>query len=202
MGGRYGTKLRLNVSHIRGLDRDERWQTNDLTLYGAEGIHTSFFGTGELYYQDINLQLDKKITPALSVNAMYMYQRYNKTVVEGEGGMVNSNILVGELKYKFNPRYTLRAELQYLQTKQDKGDWLYGMAELSILPYLMVSVSDQWNVGETNLHYYMASVTANYRANRLMLGYGRTRAGYNCSGGVCRYVPASRGFQISYSYNF
>jgi hypothetical protein len=202
MGGRYGTKLRLNVSHIRGLDRDERWQTNDLTLYGTDGIHTSFFGTGELYYQDINLQLDKKITPSLSVNAMYMYQRYNKTVVEGEGGMVNSNILVGELKYKFNPRYTLRAELQYLQTKQDQGDWLYGMAELSILPYLMVTVSDQWNVGETNLHYYMASVTANYRANRLMLGYGRTRAGYNCSGGVCRYVPASRGFQISYSYNF
>lgn len=26
--------------------------------------------------------------------------------------------------------------------------------------------------------------------------------GYNCAGGVCRYVPASRGFQISYNYNF
>ena len=35
-----------------------------------------------------------------------------------------------------------------------------------------------------------------------MIGYGRTRAGFNCSGGVCRYVPATRGFQISYNYNF
>ena len=48
----------------------------------------------------------------------------------------------------------------------------------------------------------MFGVTGTYRANRLMLSYGRTRAGYNCSGGVCRYVPASRGFSISYSYNF
>ena len=76
------------------------------------------------------------------------------------------------------------------------------MLELSILPYVMVSVSDQWNCGDTKLHYYMATVTGNYRRNRLMFGYGRTRAGYNCSGGVCRYVPASRGFQLAYSYNF
>jgi hypothetical protein len=48
----------------------------------------------------------------------------------------------------------------------------------------------------------MVAVTGNYRSNRLMLSYGRTRAGYNCSGGVCRYVPATRGLSISYNYNF
>ncbi|MDE6288297.1 MAG: hypothetical protein K2M00_05890, partial [Muribaculaceae bacterium] len=41
-----------------------------------------------------------------------------------------------------------------------------------------------------------------YRSNRLSLSYGRTRAGFNCSGGVCRYVPATHGFQIGYAYTF
>ena len=201
LGGKYGTKLKLNVSYIRGLHHTGGEKFHN-SLYGTDGGHTSFFKLGELNYQDINLQLDKKITKDFHLNFMYMNQRYNQTVVEGHGGMINSNILVLEPKWKMSNKLTLRGEFQYLFTKQDKGDWAYGLLELSILPYLMVSVSDQWNCGETNLHYYMATVTGNYRRNRLMVGYGRTRAGYNCSGGVCRYVPASRGFQLAYSYNF
>ena len=201
LGGKYGTKLKLNVSYIRGLHHTGGEKFHN-SLYGTDGGHTSFFKMGELNYQDINLQLDKKITKEFHLNFMYMNQRYNQTVVEGHGGMINSNILVLEPKWKMSNKLTLRGEFQYLFTKQDKGDWAYGLLELSILPYLMVSVSDQWNCGETNLHYYMATVTGNYRRTRLMVGYGRTRAGYNCSGGVCRYVPASRGFQLAYSYNF
>ncbi len=189
------------MSYIRGLHHTGGEKFHN-SLYGTDGGHTSFFKMGELNYQDINLQLDKKITKEFHLNFMYMNQRYNQTVVEGHGGMINSNILVLEPKWKMSNKLTLRGEFQYLFTKQDKGDWAYGLLELSILPYLMVSVSDQWNCGETNLHYYMATVTGNYRRNRLMVGYGRTRAGYNCSGGVCRYVPASRGFQLAYSYNF
>ena len=201
LGGKYGTKLKLNVSYIRGLHHTDVEKFHN-SLYGTDGGHTSFFKMGELNYQDINVQLDKKITKDFQLNFMYMNQRYNKTVVEGHGGIINSNILVLEPKYKLSKNLTLRGEFQYLFTKQDQKDWAYGMLELSILPYVMVSVSDQWNCGDTKLHYYMATVTGNYRRNRLMFGYGRTRAGYNCSGGVCRYVPASRGFQLAYSYNF
>jgi hypothetical protein len=173
------------------------------TLMGTDGYTTSFFRMGkELYYQDINLQVEKKVTKDLKLNAMYMNQHYNKTVVEGEGDMIHSHIAVLEGQYKINSRYTLRSELQYLSTRQDEGDWCYALVELSALPYLMFTVSDMWNCGETNLHYYMGSVTFNYNAHRLMLSYGRTRAGFNCAGGVCRYVPASRGVQLSYNYNF
>jgi hypothetical protein len=133
---------------------------------------------------------------------MYMNQRYNKTVVEGHGGIINSNILVADGKYRINPKWQIRAELQYLFTKQDVRDWACGLVEVSWSPYLMFSLSDMWNTGDTGLHYYMACVTGNYKANRLMLSYGRTREGYNCSGGVCRMVPATKGFQVSYSYTF
>ncbi len=76
------------------------------------------------------------------------------------------------------------------------------MVELSFAPYLQVSVSDMWNTGKTGLHYYMFAVTGNYKSNRLMVSYGRTRQGVNCTGGVCRTVPAMHGLQVAYSYNF
>ena len=201
LGGKYGTKMKLNISHIRGLDKSPVEPVNG-TLMGTDGYETCFFKTGELYYQDINVQMEKKLSKSFKLNLMYMNQKYNKTVIEGEGGMVKSNIAVAEGKYQINKKFTLRSELQYLWTNEDQGDWAFGLVELSALPYLMFTLSDMWNTGETNQHYYMGSVTATYKAHRLMLGYGRTRAGYNCSGGVCRYVPASKGVNISYNFTF
>ncbi|MBP3538166.1 MAG: hypothetical protein J6J93_11610 [Muribaculaceae bacterium] len=201
LGGKYGTKLKANISYIRGIKREDAVPVHG-SIYGTDGGKTKFFGFGDVYYTDLNLQLEKKITSAFHLNAMYMYQRYNQFVIEGHGGMVNAHIGVLEAKYRFDKRFTLRGELQYLGTKQDRKDWCYGLVELSVLPYLMFSVSDMWNCGGDDTHYYMATITGNYRSNRLMVGYGRTKAGYNCSGGVCRYVPASRGFQLSYNYTF
>ena len=202
LGGKYGTKVKLHMSHIRALDKHPV-STPLGTLMGTDGYTSSFFKMGEeLYYQDINLQLEKRITKDFKLNAMYMNQQYNQTIVEGHGGMISSNIGVLEGQYKINSRYTLRSELQYLSTRQDEGDWCFALVELSALPYLMFTISDMWNCGKTGLHYYMGAVTFNYEAHRLMLSYGRTRAGFNCAGGVCRYVPASRGVQLSYNYNF
>lgn len=201
LGGKYGTKLKLNASYICGIDR--KTETNSSGNPAGTNWHEGGLGKpGDTYYADINLQIDKRVSRSAQLNFMYMFQKYNQQVIEGHGGMVNSNIFVAEGKFKLDKKLTLRAELQYLQTPDDKRDWCYGLAELSVLPYIMITVSDQWNHGTSGLHYYMGSVTGTYRSNRLMVGYGRTRAGYNCSGGVCRYVPASRGFQIAYTYNF
>ena len=204
LGGKYGTKLKVNFSHVRSLDKEDVDAAVGTSLYGTKGYKSKFFkGGGETYYQDINVQMEKKLTKAFKLNLMYMNQRFNDAVIRQEdNGMIKSHIAVAEGKYQFNNKLTLRAEAQYLATKQDEGDWTYGLLELSVLPYFMFTVSDMWNNGESNVHYYMGSVTFNYKAHRLMAGYGRTRAGYNCSGGVCRYVPATRGFQMSYNFNF
>ena len=202
LGGKYGTKVKVNASYIRGLDHHAADPIIGGLVEGSNGTSTTFFGMGEAYYHDFNIQVDKKWSRSVSQTFMYMNQLYNKTVIEGHGGRVKTNIGVVDTKWKIDKRFTLRNELQYLHTCQDEGDWLFGLLELSIAPYVMVTVSDMWNVGETNTHYYNFGVTGNYRSNRMMLSYGRTRAGFNCSGGVCRYVPATRGFQISYSYTF
>lgn len=204
LGGRYGTKVKVNASYIRGLDYKVKDGCSfNGSTFGTNGNETSFFGMGKEYYRDVNLQIEKKLTTSFQLAFMYMNQLYNQSVIEGHGGDVKANIFVVDGKYKFDKRYTLRGELQYLATKQDKKDWAYGLLELSVAPYLMFSVSDMWNCGGPDkTHYYMGGIAGNYKANRLQLSYGRTRAGFNCSGGVCRMVPASHGFQINYTYNF
>jgi hypothetical protein len=176
LGGRYGMNVKLNYSHVR-------WE-------------------GTINYQDIDVQVTRRLTKDFRLTLMYMNQIYNKTVVEGEGGRVHSNIFIADGKWQMAPKTSLRTELQYLTTSDDQGDWAYALVELSLAPHWMVSVSDMYNVGETHIHYYLGGVAFSTGAHRLQLGYGRTRAGYNCSGGVCRYVPASKGFTLSYHFNF
>ena len=176
LGGKYGMNAQLNFSHVR-------WE-------------------GVTYYQDINVMLTRRFTKDFKLTLMYMNQRYNMTVVEGEGGMVRSNIYIADGMYQLAPKTAVRVELQYLATRDDEKDWLFGLVELSLAPHWMVTVSDQYNVGDSHIHYYQGSVAFSTGAHRLMAGYARVQAGYNCSGGVCRYVPASKGVTLSYNYTF
>ena len=205
LGGKYGMNVRVNYSYVRSIphefvDGTERSKLAGITFYDYE---SPFFKWGdETYYQDLNIQISRRMTRDFRLNLMYMNQRYNKSVVEGEGGMIHSNIFIADGKYQFSKKTTLRSELQYLTTKEDQGDWAFGLLELSLVPHWMITVSDMWNCGNTDTHYYQGLVTFNTGSHRIQAGYGRTRAGYNCSGGVCRYVPAQKGFTISYNYNF
>lgn len=201
LGGKYGTKVKANFSYVRSIDKNPH--TLDGLVKGSDGYGSAFWKWGDdRYYQDFNVQIEKKVSRDFKLNLMYMNQFYNKTAVEGEGGMIHSDIFVAEGKYQFNRKMTLRAEAQYLSTADDEGDWAFGLLELSVLPNWMFTVSDEWNCGETDLHYYNAYVTWTTGAHRLQVGYVRNRAGYNCSGGVCRWIPASKGVSVSYNYNF
>ena len=209
LGGKYGMNLKVNYSYVRAIDRQFRngFTGNaiggQMALAGTDGYTSSFFKWGDhTYYQDLDITLSRKFSKAFKLNLMYMNQRYNKTQVEGHGGMIHSDIFIADGKYQFSPKTTLRMEAQFLSTKQDDGDWVYGLAELSLVPHWMLTVSDMYNCGETDVHYYQGLVTYNVGAHRLQAGYGRTRAGYNCSGGVCRWIPAQKGFTLSYNYNF
>ena len=203
LGGKYGTKVKLNVSHVRGLDETGvKNPVVDGRVMGSDGPKTPFFKMGETYYQDIDVQLEKRITRDFLLNLMYMNEQYNMTVIEGHGGMIKSNILIADGKYRFSPKLSLRCELQYQFCKGDKGDWAFALAELSLAPHWMFTVSDSWNCGSTKVHFYQVLATYSLKAHRIQAGYGRTDAGFNCSGGVCRWVPATRGFTLSYNYSF
>lgn len=208
MKGRYAPKFKVNYSLVNGLENARR-NVLYVDVMGTDGYESSFFKNGEMYYQDLDLVYEHKLNKKFEHHFMYMYQSYNKDIIQKEGGMINSHIFVYEPKMKLSKKLTLRGELQYLCTAHESGDWGFGLLELSVAPYLMFTVSDQIGKCEPKAgeygdvkHYYNFSVTGNIKSHRIQLSYGRTRSGYNCNGGVCRYIPASKGFRISYNYNF
>lgn len=215
LGGKYGTKVKLNFSQVRALDV-KPGNLHEGYTYGTEGYSASFFGMKGKYYQDLNVQIEKKFTKEFKLNFMWMNQEYNQPVIENHGHMLKSNIFVADGRYQFSKNMTLRVEAQYLWSNPEEGlaeneksgDWVFGLAELTVLPHFMFTISDQYGKPffadgyHDKEHYYMGSVTYTHGAHRIMAGYGRTRAGYNCSGGVCRWVPASKGVQLSYNYTF
>ena len=197
LGGKYGTLVKMNFSHVHSISKSEDGGR------GTDGYGSSFWRWGApTYYQDIDVQLEKRLGKDTKLNLMYMNQRYNQTVIEGHGGMLNSHIFVVDVKQKLARKTTLRVEGQYLFSKDGDKDWAFALAELSLAPHWMFTLSDLYNLGNTHVHYYQGFVTYSGGAHRLQLGYGRTRAGFNCSGGVCRYIPATKGLTLSYNYNF
>ena len=188
MGGKYGTTLKLNASHIRGAE--EKW----------------FDMSTEPYYTDVNIELNKKLTKEWYIGAMAMYQTYNKRIVEGKGDLIRAGIGVVEAKYAVNKKVQMRAELQYLYTKQDEGQWVAALYELSLWRQLVLSGQWMYNIGyapgATNEHYYTVGATYTHGAHRVMAGYTKTRDGFNCSGGICRYVPKQQGVTLTYNFTW
>lgn len=206
LGGKYGTKVNANISYIKGLHYGPDPVGPGGSLWGTDGPSTSFFGMGETYYFDFNLMIEKKLTRNFNLSFMYMNQLYNPrvqlTTAEYGEDDVKSNIFVLDGKYTFSRKFNLRGELQYLTTRQDHKDWAYGLLEFTYVPWVTLSVSDKWNCGGSEGHFYMVGITGNYKSNRLMISYGKTRAGFDCSGGMCRWVPATKGVKIDYNYYF
>lgn len=209
LGGKYGMTVKVNYSLVKAIDRkfDDELPFNTLAgsmkYGGTDGYSSSFFKWGgQTYYQDLNFQLTRKLTKDFKLFLMYMNQRYNMGKIENHGGMVHNDIFVADGKYQFTPKVALRGELQYMESTDDDGNWLFGLLELSLVPHWMITLSDEYRVNKEKVHYYMAQVTFTTGAHRVQLGYGRETDGYNCSGGVCRYVPASKGLKLSYNYNF
>ncbi|MBI9054582.1 MAG: hypothetical protein JEY96_12240 [Bacteroidales bacterium] len=199
LGGKYGTNVSVNFSRVNSL---EVKPTANLDRF-----ETEYFAIGdELYFQDFNIKVHKKINSKWKADVSYLNIIYNKDVIQGLAGYgtIYSNVGIVDVTYKLKPRHTLRMEVQALFTKQDHGDWSMGLLEYTIAPKWFINVSDQYNHGnsEKKNHYY--NIAAGYKkgANRIQLGYGRQRAGIVCVGGICRNVPASSGFNISITSSF
>ena len=137
---------------------------------------------------------------------MAMYQTYNKQVIEGKGDLIRAGIGVVEAKYALNKKVQMRGEVQYMYTKQDEGQWVAALYELSLWRQLVLSGQWMYNIGyaneATNEHYYTVAATYTHGAHRVMAGYTKTRAGFNCSGGVCRYVPKQEGVSLTYNFTW
>jgi hypothetical protein len=207
LGGKYGTEVKLNFSKANSIVTEKLNDTTELFKGGTNGYNSKFFKFGdELYFQDFNIEVSKKFNSKLKGIFSWMNLIYNQAVIEGHPGVptVYANIFVVDLSYKITPLKTIRTEIQHLSTKQDKGNWLMGMAEYTIAPTWFFSLSDQYNYGNENekIHFYNVGIGYIKNSSRIQLSYGKQHEGIVCVGGVCRQVPASNGFNITITSSF
>ena len=224
LGGKYGTKLAFNYSRINGLNGGNSF-LNDNSEHNPMLISIK---NEELYFQDINLEINKKISKKIKANFVIANQTYNKDFLEGhvpgDYGVLNSTIFITDISYKIKKGNSLRMELQMLNSKQledysahvgayengmeepAEGDWCMGLLEYTISPHWFFTVQDMYNYGnelsEKQLHYLNLTAGFIKGANRFEIGYGKKREGIFCVGGVCKLVPSSNGFNLSISSSF
>ncbi len=208
LGGKYGTSIALNYSRVHNVVRNPLNDTTPIGATGTDGYDAPFFSIGdELYYQDINLEISKKISKTFKMVLTYQNLTVNNEVLKQSEfhDMIHANIAIADLTYKFNRKTSLRGEFQGMFTDDDKGDWAMGLLEFSI-PHFFFTVMDSWNYGneiqDERFHYYTVGMGYINGGSRVQLSYGKQRQGVMCVGGVCRTVPASNGLMLSISSTF
>ena len=183
LGGKRGMKVHANFSTYHTI--------------AQEGT----FRPGNLLFRDMSVDVEKQWTRKFKSVLLWSYQEYTPSY--GASRTTNlSNIIVADLLYKFTDSLAARLELQYLITYEDQKDWMAALLEVSFAPHWSVYAADMYNHGMTKVHYYNGGFSYSRSRTKVALGYGRYKAGYICSGGVCRQIPAYTGANLSVTMMF
>lgn len=199
MGGQIDVFYNFRRGTALGGKRGMRVHANFSTYYAIAQEGT--FNPGNMLFRDLSVDIEKQWTKEFKSTLLWSMQEYSPSYGANRTTWL-SNIIVADLLYKFNSTTSLRAELQYLVTHEDQKDWMAVLAEFSFAPHWCVFVSDMWNHGSTRMHYYNGGVSYSKSRTKVTLGYGRYKAGYICSGGVCRQIPAYTGANLAVLMSF
>ncbi len=162
--------------------------------------------TNKRLYQEIFTELTYK-EKKYNIIAGVQTQRYNQEVYEFKPKvpMIQTFTPYIEVLYKFSRKKALRCELQYMNTKQDFGSWAFVLAEYSIAPHWVFTVSDMYNIHPkktADLHYPSFLVAYTEGSNRVSLSYVKQVEGVVCTGGICRLEPAFSGARLTLNSTF
>lgn len=206
IGGEYGTSFTFNYARINGLDKSPVTGQDS-----AKGYNSDFFKIGkDTYYQNLSLEISKKINPKVKAILTYLFIEADNEVLRITNNIgvktIYSHIGVLDVSWKFKPKHTLRFELQNLYTKQDNGSWAMGLAEYQMGSHYFFALYNEYNYGnhKPSQQINYLGVTTGYTKGtvRISISGGRQRAGVFCVGGVCRFVPASSGVTASVAASF
>lgn len=194
-GSRYPLKFSINGSFYKTLAKT------------ADGTDTKLMSlSGDLDFAEAGIELEKKWSRDLKTTVGVDWQQTQEFSRLGYGDMkMNSEIVVADILYKFGRKHSLRAEVQHAWSdSKDDQRWIMGLAEWGFAPSLMLFVSDMYNYRSNGdrIHYYSVGGSYVWKNLRVACSYGRNRAGMQCSGGVCRYVPEYSGAMVNVSFNY
>ena len=197
LGGKYGTKISLNISKWNNISGNYNYENEDYDL--------DFLGFGEKYFSEQSLEIRKKWSEKFSNIILFVNRYYNKRFVEEKVGEIDSKILVFDNTLRLNGEKSMRFEIQNLFTEDDKKNWLGYGAEYNFnynFSAYFNSIVNYGNELEDKPEYSNFGMSFSKNASKFMLSYGKQRGGLMCYGGVCRYVPEFKGLSFSVITSF
>ena len=197
LGGKYGTKISLNISKWNNINGNYDYENEDYDL--------EFLGFGEKYFSEQSLEIRKKWSEKFNNIILFVNRYYNKRFVEEKVGEINSKILVFDNTLRLNGEKSMRFEIQHLFTEDDKKNWLGYGAEYNFnynFSAYFNSIVNYGNELEDKPAYSNLGMSFSKNASKFMLSYGKQRGGLMCYGGVCRYVPEFKGLSFSLITSF
>lgn len=207
LGGKYGMDINLNVAAAFDPIQEET-ETNFL-IDRVSYLGKPFNRSDSIFLFDFNVEIKKKLSKKFKLTTSYFHFIFNNNVNEvtkDAKGYIVSDIVVLDGAYKISRKHSVRAEIQALFTKKDKGNWGTVLVEYTISPGWFFAVMDQYNYGNSNVnkrqHYLLGSLGYTFDASRFILSYGKQREGIVCIGGVCRPVPATNGLTFTFTTTF
>ncbi len=125
LGGKYGTKVVLSYSTVSDIKRDSVDAFTAIGEKGTYGYESDIFATGDHWYTDINIKIDKKVSKKFKGSFTQMYQQFDNAVftVGSYHSKIESHISILDMTYKFNRKNALRLELQHMLVGKDEHDF-------------------------------------------------------------------------------
>jgi hypothetical protein len=211
--GRSST-FNLNASYIK--------QGSDDRLFSAPSVAYARIMNGseargspaDKLYHEVNANFYRRWGLNLKTRIGFQHVNYDRVVYQGKpnANMVETITPYIEGTYKLTRRQSLRAQLQYLSTEEDQGDFAFALLEYNIAPKYTISVSDMINTqprkngklkpDQSWVHYYNIFGSYTLNQTRFSAGYIKRVQGVVCTGGICRVEPAFSGVQVRVSTNF
>ncbi|WP_020538575.1 DUF6029 family protein [Lewinella cohaerens] len=179
---------------------------------------------GVKLYREVFTEVQYKHKKLWKLTSGVQVQNYNQERYEfkPQAPIVETVIPYFDFVYKLDRSHNVRFEGQYMLTgddekagaKQDYGDWVFGLIEVSLGRNWTLTASDMFNIdpgknspvddsGEKqSLHYPRFDVYYTTGPTRLALSYVKQVEGVVCTGGICRLEPAFSGVKFSANTSF
>ena len=228
-GGEVGGQIDLYYSLRNPKARGKYWNFHaNFSMFNSLDHYNTMAGgdmEGRNVWIDFNFDVERQWNKQVKSTFFYSFQRWDEEINHYDGAHAHycaSHIFVGDVTYKINKKHSMRFELQYLASNDYEGDWVAATVEYNLAPKFSFYVSDMWNCEKMQdgaygnyymnintyeyehalLHYYQVGASFTHNSLRAQLSYGRNRAGYVCSGGVCRFQPAYTGVNLALTLSF
>lgn len=210
----YKNVFTLNLSYVNNGRDDRLFSAPSIVVERLSNGSKAVVSNAKPLFHELYLDYYRRWGSSLKTTIGAQTLNYDREVYQGKPGtrMVRSAAPFSEVILKLDRRKSIRTEMQYLFTDQDKGDFAFGLLEFNWAPHYSISISDMINTeprdngkllkGKKPVHYYTVYGVYTHHQTRFSLGYVKQVEGVVCTGGVCRVEPAFSGLRFGVTTNF